>query len=103
MEKNNAGLSQEFVQKQAGRIQGRINKYLNRKRIQEELRLQGNVSDYIIYKQNQVLPHLKAALSRINNGTYGVCLECGEIIEEPRLKMVPGAELCIKCVQKKKK
>ena len=40
---------------------------------------------------------IKAALSRIDLGTYGVCVKCGEDIAENRLEAVPYAARCIKC------
>lgn len=40
---------------------------------------------------------IQAALKRLENGTYGVCPECGEAIAEARLKALPIAVLCIDC------
>lgn len=37
------------------------------------------------------------ALVRIENGTYGLCANCGEEIGEKRLALVPHAPLCVKC------
>lgn len=36
-----------------------------------------------------------AALARIENGTYGVCVEGGEPIEENRLEADPAANTCV--------
>lgn len=44
--------------------------------------------------------HIDAALSRISNGTYGICTACGEQIAKERLKALPFAELCIQCAEK---
>ncbi len=41
--------------------------------------------------------HIQAALSRMENGTYGICGECGADILEERLKAVPYAAKCIDC------
>ena len=35
-----------------------------------------------------------AALERINDGTYGICLKSGKPIEEDRLMANPAAETC---------
>ncbi|MEX0942104.1 MAG: TraR/DksA family transcriptional regulator [Pseudomonadales bacterium] len=43
------------------------------------------------------LAQVKAAVTRINNGTYGYCLSCDEPIALPRLKAYPEAALCIAC------
>lgn len=36
-----------------------------------------------------------AALTRITEGTYGVCSVCGEVIEEARLAADPAANTCM--------
>lgn len=38
-----------------------------------------------------------AALRRIEDGTYGSCLECDEMIGPKRLAAVPWTTLCIRC------
>src|SRR5215467_11640592 len=43
------------------------------------------------------LREARAALRRINAGTYGICLECEEPISRKRLAAVPAAALCIRC------
>ncbi len=40
---------------------------------------------------------IDAALARIEAGTYGLCLDCGEPIAEARLIAVPDAALCRNC------
>ena len=40
--------------------------------------------------------HIVEALERIGNGTYGICKECGNPIEEKRLEANPAAKTCIK-------
>lgn len=37
------------------------------------------------------------ALDRIQNGTYHVCLDCGEEIEKKRIEALPFATLCRSC------
>ncbi|MCX7737792.1 MAG: TraR/DksA family transcriptional regulator [Hydrogenothermaceae bacterium] len=39
------------------------------------------------------------ALRKIENGTYGICEECGAIIGEKRLEVIPWVRLCIDCSQ----
>ncbi len=38
---------------------------------------------------------------KIDEGTYGICEECGEEISEQRLKVIPTASLCITCQENK--
>lgn len=40
---------------------------------------------------------IEAALTRITDGSYGACLECGEPLAERRLESIPEAELCTDC------
>ena len=37
------------------------------------------------------------ALERLEEGTYGICEECGSKIAEGRLKVMPFARYCIAC------
>lgn len=37
------------------------------------------------------------ALAMIEEGTYGICADCGNPISEKRLKMYPDATRCISC------
>ena len=43
------------------------------------------------------LAMIDRALDRINQGTYGLCLQCGKPIPEARLESIPYAALCITC------
>ena len=40
---------------------------------------------------------IEAALSRVDDGTYGNCESCGDPIPEARLEVVPEATLCVGC------
>ena len=40
---------------------------------------------------------LSAALERLNDGAYGVCVECAEQIAPARLEAVPEVETCVRC------
>ena len=43
------------------------------------------------------LREIRAALQRIDDGTFGMCLNCEEEIAAKRLAAVPWAALCIVC------
>ena len=47
------------------------------------------------------LNKLQAALVRIENGTFGVCQDCGEPISHARLRACPEADDCRDCAEKK--
>ncbi len=46
-------------------------------------------------RQRQFISHLKAALVRIDNKTYGICRATGKLIPKERLRAVPHATLCV--------
>jgi len=43
------------------------------------------------------LDEVEAALGRIDDGSYGICITCGGPIGWPRLNVNPTAERCITC------
>ncbi|MEE4197881.1 MAG: TraR/DksA C4-type zinc finger protein [Bacteroidales bacterium] len=50
-------------------------------------------------RQQKFIQHLKAALVRIENKTYGICRETGKLISKERLRAVPHATLSIEAKQ----
>lgn len=43
---------------------------------------------------------IEAALDRIDDGTYGTCVKCGEEIVGERLDLLPHTPLCAECARK---
>ena len=43
-----------------------------------------------------LLTEVQQALERIDNGTYGICVDCGQPIPEKRLEAIPWAARCVK-------
>lgn len=43
---------------------------------------------------------VEAALRALDNGTYGICLSCGNPIAAERLEAIPWAPTCIDCARK---
>ncbi len=48
-------------------------------------------------RESTLLKSVQAALKRIGDGTFGVCLRCDEPIPEKRLRAVPWAAYCVPC------
>ena len=46
------------------------------------------------------LIRIKSALERIEEGSYGECLECFEPISVARLEHYPSVTLCIQCAER---
>ena len=51
----------------------------------------------------EVLQKVDEALSRLDTGAFGQCLECGAEINRKRLEAVPWASHCIVCQEKREK
>src|SRR4051812_36324007 len=66
----------------------------------------GNNEVHIQLKLKQtdakILQAIEEALRRIEDGTYGICKDCGESIAEARLNAIPWTRSCIACKEKQK-
>ena len=50
-----------------------------------------------------MLDQLERALSRIEDGTYGICESCGNPIGKGRLQAFPRATLCVSCKEREER
>jgi RNA polymerase-binding protein DksA len=50
-----------------------------------------------------LLAQVDRALSRLDNGTYGVCENCAEPVGKARLQAFPRATLCVTCKQREER
>ena len=55
------------------------------------------VVEHIDQEAQASLDQIEKALHRIANGSYGVCLQCGEDINTERLRAIPYTDVCIRC------
>lgn len=46
---------------------------------------------------------IEAALQRVKNGEYGVCIDCGDDVGFGRLQAYPTAKRCIVCQEQREK
>ncbi len=51
-------------------------------------------------RERKLIKKIKTALERIDDGSYGICEECGEDIGTKRLEARPVTTLCIECKSK---
>lgn len=51
----------------------------------------------LIDMRKDVLDKIDRALAKLEEGTYGICEDCGAEIHQNRLKVVPFAIYCIEC------
>jgi DnaK suppressor protein len=54
-------------------------------------------------RERKLLQKIIKAMKKIEDGSYGICEECGEEISEERLRVRPEATLCIKCKEEQEK
>ena len=66
---------------------------------QAQERENDEVVDAIGNETTQSIRVIQAALSRIDDGSYGICDSCGKDIGEARLAAVPEATRCVNCAQ----
>jgi DnaK suppressor protein len=67
--------------------------------------LADDATDVFIRERNMALRHnaddllaqIDTALQRLDTGTYGICVRCGQPIAEERLEALPYATYCIAC------
>jgi RNA polymerase-binding protein DksA len=57
----------------------------------------------IVNNARDMLTQSQHALERIENGTYGVCENCGNPIGKNRLMVFPRATLCMSCKQREER
>jgi DnaK suppressor protein len=43
------------------------------------------------------LADVDRALEKVDEGTYGLCDDCGQLISSERLEAIPSATLCVTC------
>ena len=48
-------------------------------------------------RESTLARQLRSAIQRVDDRSYGVCLQCEEEIAPNRLKAIPWAEFCIRC------
>lgn len=53
-----------------------------------------------IQRDADELRELREALGRMQEGSYGVCTDCGEPIPEMRLRAQPTAGRCLRCQER---
>lgn len=52
---------------------------------------------------NMILVQTRKALTKIKIGKYGICENCGKMIDTDRLSVMPTATLCLSCEKKREK
>ena len=55
---------------------------------------------YWMDRENKFLHYLNRALEMIKDGSFGICADCGALINKERLEEVPHTSSCFNCKSK---
>ena len=66
-----------------------------------EADIQDDIEFALVQMKSETLNKVNDALTRLDQGTYGNCFECGEEIAEKRLRALPFAVRCKDCEEAK--
>ena len=55
---------------------------------------------YMMNRENTFLQYLNRALDMLDDGTFGLCTSCGNLINKERLLEVPHTSSCFDCKSK---
>ncbi|GBD27667.1 RNA polymerase-binding transcription factor DksA [bacterium HR30] len=62
-------------------------------------RLYGRLGEH----ERREVAAIDAALQRITEGTYGICVDCGQKIPLARLRAIPQTPYCVQCAEKRER
>lgn len=51
----------------------------------------------VLERDSRLLAQIRAALRRIENGSFGICLRCERPVAQKRLDALPWAAFCVRC------
>lgn len=57
----------------------------------------------IVHEIQRKIIQTRKALSRVKIGKYGICEDCGNMIDTDRLVIYPEATVCVNCERKREK
>lgn len=63
--------------------------------------IQEDIEIALMQMKSETLNRVNEALSRLEEGTYGNCFECGDEISEQRLRALPFAVRCKDCEEER--
>jgi DnaK suppressor protein len=53
----------------------------------------------LLERTREQITEIDAAIARLDAGTYGVCLRCGQPVGQERLAARPAAATCVRCAR----
>ena len=55
----------------------------------------------LLARAREQIAEIDAAIGRLDEGTYGICVRCGQPVGRDRLAARPAAATCVRCAQHK--
>ena len=105
--KSKLSIQKEKLEKEIGQYQKEdpYKKNLRESEVMDDAITEIEEHDRLIATSEELKKDLRAverALERVETQKYGVCVSCGNKIEEKRLEVVPTATRCLSCQKKSK-
>lgn len=75
-----------------------MSQHLSR-RLTEKRRVLREGGEQALMHSPRDITRIQQALKRITDGSYGICSNCGTIIDPERLRIIPEAACCTVCAQ----
>ena len=91
-----AQLKDKIRDVRAENVSGKVNTVLDPGET-SEVGIQEDIEFALIQMKAETLNKINEALTRLEEGAYGNCFECGEEIAHPRLRALPFAVRCRDC------
>jgi DnaK suppressor protein len=86
------------LSERVSKIRADIGRGLDANSIEQATQLENSeVLNALVQEGEQELAQVKSALLRIDDGTFGACTACGEMISDERLNALPYSSECISC------
>lgn len=98
-----ATLRESMIDTSTGEYTGENSSYSIHMADQGGEQMEREITFMFASREGKYLRYLEDALQRIDNGNYGVCRDCGKLIDKERLEAVPIAQQCFDCKTKKTK
>jgi RNA polymerase-binding transcription factor DksA len=57
-------------------------------------------SEALSAETEKALKKVRSAMQRVENGSYGKCVNCGKMIDTDRLGIDPTTDYCVECAKK---
>ncbi len=67
---------------------------------QPAAKAEGELVMQLMDKEQHLLAEVRSALQRLETGSFGVCVACGQPIGLDRLDALPYAARCVQCARK---